>query len=212
MTSRCLSLPALCAALVAASLASACASAEPAAPPPDRKPEWVARANTISDEGDSRVLFAVGVAEANPNRSMQRRQAQMRARNELARSISALVHGMVQHYVSGHRSYYEGMDESSSGEYTEDIARQVADQLIAGAKQWDDFHDPIDKSYFILYRMDVDDVIRAYSEQMNVAFRRELARQRIRADEESFQRDLQAQLHVLDGMTAAELDQLFAGL
>ncbi len=202
----------LLAGLMACGLATGCASTEPQSlSTASNSPEWISRPNRIGEEGEVRAVYGVGIAETNPNRAMQLTQARTRARTEIARTVNVLVQSMVTDYMSSNRDYYESMDTASSVEYTQDISRQVSDQMISGAKQWDDFHDPIAKTYFVLYRMDLDDVILTYRDQMNAAFRRELTRKRIKADAAEFEADLDKQLDKLNGMSAAEVDALMGG-
>jgi hypothetical protein len=174
-------------------------------------PEWISRPSEAADEGTERALFAVGMADTNPNRSMQYTQARSRARTELARTVNVLVQSMVKDYMGSNRDYFESMDTASSTEYTQDISRQVTQQMISGAKQWDDYHDPIDKTYFVLYRMDLDDVILSYADQMNAAFRREVTRKRIKVDADEFEADLDKQLDKLNEMTSAQINALVGG-
>jgi hypothetical protein len=174
-------------------------------------PEWISRPNRIDDEGSERAIYAVGMADSNPNRSMQLVQARTRGKAELARTVKVLVQSMVKDFMSSNRDYYESMDAASSVEYTEDISRQVTQQMLSGAKQWDDFHDPIDRTYFVLYRMDLDDVVLSYRDQMNAAFRREVTRRRILVDADDFEVDLDKQLAKLNGMSAEQIDNLAGG-
>mgnify|MGYP003702464365 CR=1 FL=1 len=174
-------------------------------------PEWISRPSRVGDEGRERAIFAVGMADTNPNRSMQYSQARSRARTELARTVNVLVQSMVKDYMESNRDYYESMDTATSVEYTQDISRQVTQQMISGSKQWDDYHDPIDKTYFVLFRMDLDDVILSYRDQMNAAFRREVTRKRIKVDADDFEADLDKQLEKLNGMTAEQIDALVGG-
>lgn len=174
-------------------------------------PEWISRPNRIGDEGSERAIFAVGMADTNPNRSMQSTQARSRARTELARTVNVLVQSMVKDYMESNRDYYESMDTATSVEYTQDISRQVTQQMISGSKQWDDYHDPVDKTYFVLFRMNLDDVILSYRDQMNAAYRREVTRNRIKVDADQFEADLDRQLQKLNGMTAEQIDALVGG-
>jgi hypothetical protein len=174
-------------------------------------PEWISRPSRIGDEGRERAIFAVGMADTNPNRSMQYSQARSRARTELARTVNVLVQSMVKDYMESNRDYYESMDSATSVEYSQDISRQVTQQMITGSKQWDDYHDPIDKTYFVLFRMNLDDVILSYRDQMNAAFRREVTRKRIKVDADQFEADLDKQLQKLNGMSAEQIDELVGG-
>ncbi len=202
----------LLAALMTAVVAVGCSSPQSQGLANSRNsPEWISRPNRIDGEGSERVIFAVGISNSNPNRALQQSQARTRARTELARTVNVLVQSMVKDYMATNRDYYESMDTSSSTEYTQDISRQVTDQMISGAKQWDEYHDPIDQTYFVLYRMDLDDVILSYRDQMNAAFRREVTRKRIKADADEFEADLDEQLDKLNGMTADQIDALLGG-
>ena len=174
-------------------------------------PEWVAQSNRIDEEGDARVIYAVGMSEANRNPMLQMTQARNRARNELARTVGSLVQSMVKEYMSDNRDYYENMDISSSEEYMQDISRLVADQMISVARQWRDYRDPLDRTQFVLYRIELEDVILSYRDQMSAAFRREVMRKRIKASADSFERDLEQQIARLDEMTADEVDALLGG-
>jgi len=175
---------------------------------PRQIPEWISRPSHVGDEGHDLAIFAVGKSGANSNRSVQASDARRRARGELARTVNVLVQSMVKEFMASHRDYYESMDSASSVEYTQDISRQVTQQMISGAKLWEDFHDPIEKAYYALYKMDLDEVILSYRDQMNAAFRREISRRRIMVDPEAFEADLDKQLNRLDTMTAKQIGAL----
>jgi hypothetical protein len=202
---------ALCVTLGAMALLPSCASDGPIVAESRNSPEWIARSNRIGDEGSARVIYAVGEAEANRNRMLQMTQARNRARNNLARTVGSLVQSMVKEYIAANRDYYEDMDVSATEEYTQDISRLVADQMISVARQWDDYRDPIDRSQFVLYQVDLEDVILSYRDQMSAAFRREVMRKRIKASADAFERDLDTQLQKLGEMTAEQLDALVGG-
>ena len=155
--------------------------------------------------GGEIAIFAVGKSDAHSNRSVQASDARRRARGELARTVNVLVQSMVRGFMETHRGYYESMDSASSVEYIQDISRQVTQQIISGAKLWEDFHDPIEKAYYALYKIDMTEVILSYRDQMNAAFRREVSRRRMVVDSEAFEVDLERQLNRLRGMTAKQI-------
>lgn len=173
-------------------------------------PEWIDRPNGVFDEGSARVVYAVGSAADNPNPAARRMQAMARARSELARSLAVLVQGMVKDYMAVNRDFYE-MDTASSVEYYEDISRQVTDEMLVGSRQVDAYRDPSDNTYYVLVRLDFDDVISSYRAQMQAAYRREATRKRIKASADEFERDLDEQLDKLNEMKADEMNQAFGG-
>ena len=194
--------------LLAFALVGGCSSPTPTpqiSSGPRQLPEWISRPSHIDDEGNGVALFAVGKSGAHSNRSMQADDARRRARGELARTVNALVQSMVRDFMETHRGYYESMDSAFSVEYIQDISRQVTQQIISGAKLWEDFHDPLEKAYYALYKMDMAEVILSYRDQMNAAFRREVSRRRMVVDSEAFEVDLGRQLNRLRGMTAKQI-------
>ncbi|MDG2148856.1 MAG: hypothetical protein P8N09_04955 [Planctomycetota bacterium] len=194
--------------LLASALLGGCSSPAPTpqvSPGPRQLPEWISRPSHIDGEGGEIAIFAVGKSDAHSNRSVQASDARRRARGELARTVNVLVQSMVRGFMETHRGYYESMDSASSVEYIQDISRQVTQQIISGAKLWEDFHDPIEKAYYALYKIDMTEVILSYRDQMNAAFRREVSRRRMVVDSEAFEVDLERQLNRLRGMTAKQI-------
>ena len=199
------------AALVVLPLLAACASDAPQGPPPSRSPAWLARSSQLADEGDRRVLFAVGRADADADRATQRQLAEKQAKIEMAKGVRLLVERMVRQYMGAHSAYYEPMDPTAADEYTEDVCQEVADDMAERAKPWDDYHDPIGKEYFVRLKMDLADVLASYRDRMTRAYERELLRERVAADAEAFAVDLESQLETLEGLSAGQLDDLLAG-
>jgi hypothetical protein len=190
----------------------ACAADRAAQPDSRNSPSWISSPSRILDEGSTRVLFAVGMAERSANFSMQKVQASGLARNELARFLGKLVEGMVKDYMGTNRDYFQSMDTAASEEYMQDVSREVTDQYVVGTLPWDDYRDPIDNSLFVLYRVELDDVIRSYGDHMSAYFQRELTRKRIQANAGDFGVDLDKQLKKLNAWTAADFDKLLSGL
>lgn len=170
-------------------------------------PEWIDRPG-VTDEGDNRVLYAVGIAADNPNPAARRGAALANGRSELARSLATLVQGLVKSYMATNRDHYE-MDTASSVEYYEDLTRQVTEEVLVGSRQVDTYLDPIDRTYYVRMRLALDDVLASYRQQMQAAYYREASRQRIKVKADEFEKDLDTQLENLRDMRADEINRAF---
>ncbi|GJM22918.1 MAG: hypothetical protein DHS20C15_28330 [Planctomycetota bacterium] len=193
---------AFAAAVLAVGCSSAPASSEPESP---NSPIWIDQPQSLVDEGNNVVIYAVGSAADNPNRSARRSMAMARARQELAATMGVLVQSMVVSYMDTNRDFYD-MDSASSTEYYQDISRQVTQEMLVGSRQEQAYRDPISNEYYVLMRVDLDDVINSYKAKMSGTFDREATRRRIKANMEEFQGEMDAQLDKLRNMDAADLE------
>lgn len=194
-------------AFAAAVLVVGCGSTKTASTEPDapNAPLWIDQPQSLADEGNNVVIYAVGSAADNPNRSARRNMALTRARQELAATMGVLVQSMVVSYMDTNRDFYD-MDSASSTEYYQDISRQVTQEMLVGSKQVDAYRDPISNEYYVLMRVDLDDVINSYKSKMSGTYDREATRRRIKANMEEFQGQMDAQLDQLRSMDAADLE------
>lgn len=199
-------------ALVLALGVTSCGSTPDTAQTPvsQNGPAWIDRPQNVFDEGSAVVIQAVGIAADNPNPAARRQMAITRARQELAATMGTLVQGMVVSYMDTNRDFYD-MDSASSTEYYQDITRQVTQEMLVGSKAVDAWRDPIDNTYYVLMRLDLDDVILSYKSKMNGAYEREKTRQRIKANAMDFQKQLDDQLDKLNNMDAGQINSELMG-
>lgn len=197
-------------ALILALGVASCSSAEKPAQTPvaQNGPAWIDRPQSVFDEGSNVVIQAVGLAADNPNPAIRRQMAITRARQELAATMGTLVQGMVVSYMDTNRDFYD-MDSASSTEYYQDITRQVTQEMLVGSKAVDAWRDPITNDYYVLMRIDLDDVISSYKSKMNGAYEREATRKRIKANAMDFQKQMDGQLDKLNGMDADAIQDEF---
>lgn len=168
-------------------------------------PLWIDQPQSLADEGNNVVIYAVGSAADNPSSSARRKMAQARARQELGATLGVLVQSMVVSYMDTNRDFYD-MDSASSTEYYQDISRQVVQEMLTGSQQVDAYRDPITNEYYVLYRLDLDSVINSYRSKMSGTYEREATRRRIKANMDEFQAEMDAQLDKLRDMDAATLE------
>lgn len=173
-------------------------------------PAWIDRPNGAYDDGSEKAIYAVGIAAHNPNPAARRNSASARARDELARTVSTQVKGLVQDYMNTNRDFYD-MDGASSIEYFEQISSQVVNETLVGSKQVNAWKDPGDKTEYVLYRIDLDDMIASYKQKMQANAMREMQRNRIKAKKDSFEEKLNEQIDKIEEWEANQFNNLSDG-
>ena len=186
-------------ALAGALFAVGCSSTQGGQTPVSNSdaPDWVDRPQRAYDDGEGTAIYAVGIAAHNPNPAARRSMAIGRGRAELARTLSTLVQGMVEDYQSTNRDFYEGMDTASSLEMWSEISRQVTDEVLVGSQHVDSWRDPQTNTEYVLMKLEFNNVIAAYREEMSASFRREQTRDRIKGDRDAMEARLDEQLGAL---------------
>jgi len=169
-------------------------------------PGWIDRPNAVYDDAEGRAIQAVGIANYNPNVALRRQQAAGRARDELAKSLKIHVQGLVQDYMNSNLDFYD-LERASSVEYYESISNRVTDQTLSGSMQMDAWRDEATGAEYVLYRLDFDNVLAAYEQEMQRSFEREAQRERIKARKDEFDAKLQDQLQ---RMREAKLEEIRA--
>lgn len=173
-------------------------------------PAWVDKPQAAyDDEVTTAAIFAVGIAANNPNPSARRSMAISRGRSEIARTLQVVVQGMIEDYQSTNRDFFEGMDTASSTEMWSEVSRQITDEVLVGSRQVDAWRDPASNTEYVLMKLEFNDVIASYKDQMAASFKREATRERIKADKESMEARLDEQLKKLQEKTSAQLFQDF---
>lgn len=198
-------------ALALSCLAVGCAGTNEAkTPTSEGGPTWIDQPNGAYDDGGEMVIYAVGIAANNPNPAARRSMAGTRARDELARTIATSVKGLVQDYMNTNRDFYD-MDGASSVEYFEQISSQVVNETLVGSKQVNAWRDPATSTEYVLYRVDLDDVILSYKSKMQEAAKREMQRKRIKTQKDQFENKLNEQIDKIENWEAQQFNNLSTG-
>ena len=173
-------------------------------------PSWIERPNGAFDEGNGVVIYGVGISASNANPAMMRENAKVRASRELAQALGTLVQGMTVSYMDSSQDFVDP-DTATSTEFVQDVTRSVSQEFLVGPKVADSYKDPLTGTYYILMRLDLDDVMASYKNKMSAAADRERTRNRIKGNAEDFLKQLDDQLDKINNMDASEVEEEFMG-
>jgi len=136
------------------------------------KPEWIIKGSGAYTAEAATVFYGVGIANAMPNISLQRKMADQRAREEVAASMKTSMKSMVKDYMDHHVDYFNPNDTAGSDEFGSYVSKSVVDQELVNCRVIDHFEDPDTGALYSLARMDANsDVMDQYKESLKQAIR-----------------------------------------
>ena len=132
-------------------------------------PDWVNQGNQALDSHNRRLIHGIGSAPVMSNLSLQTSAADDRARAQVARAVSSIMHVISQDYAA-----HTGLNEGQQGAAS--ISRQIeaiTEQNLSGAQIIAHWRDPKQGTVWSLAELDMQGVKRmvAASQQMNAGFK-----------------------------------------
>jgi hypothetical protein len=144
--------------LIAAALLSGCVKEIDKAANPNRpKPEWAVRGAGAFKTKDSAVFYGMGVANAMPNEALQRKTAELRARESIAATLQSSVRSLVKDYMEHHVDYFKPNGPASSEEIVSSTSEGVSDAQLDNCRIIDYWSDPQTGSLYALAKLDLND-------------------------------------------------------
>lgn len=134
-----------------------------------KKPEWIRTGSGVYAGDTVAVFYGVGVANAMPNITMQRKMADQRAREEVAASMKTSMKSMVKDYMDHHVDYFNA-DTAGSDEFATFVSKSVVDAELINCRVVDHWEDTDTGAFYALARMDSStDLYNQYKENLRKA-------------------------------------------
>lgn len=132
-------------------------------------PDWVNQGSQALSSDNQRLIHGIGSAPAMNDLSLQTSTADDRARAEVARVLSSLMHVVSQDYAASSGSGQDQQNEASISRQIENITNQN----VSGAQIIAHWRDPKTGTVWSLAELDMKNVKQmvAGSQQMNAGFK-----------------------------------------
>ncbi len=138
-------------------LALGCAHSLDKAAKPRPKPEWAVRGPGAFKSKDSALIYGLGIASAMPNASLQRKSADLRARESVAAVLKSSVQSLTKDFQEHHADYFKPEGKATSEEVINYTAKGVVDAELANCKILDYWEDPNSGELYSLAKFDLND-------------------------------------------------------
>ena len=139
-----------------------------------KAPEWVTKGAAAFPQDEGKKLYGVGVASASPNVAMTRERCTTRSRAEIAKIVNTYVASLVKDFMEEHKDYFNP-DAAGSNEFTQSVAKSVADATLVGSQIIDWYPEGPEydegENVFCLAVLNVDTVLSSYAEKAKQAIR-----------------------------------------
>ena len=153
-----ISLGTIAALLAGMSLLSACATTLNTKADAKRgKPEWVVRGGGVFQKDGNVVFYGVGDASAMPNVSLQRKTADMRAREAIAATLKTSMQSMLNDFMQHSADYFKPNGEASSKEFVDYVAKATSDAELSNCRILDYWENPETGSLHAIAKLDLKD-------------------------------------------------------
>ncbi|HET7922595.1 MAG TPA: hypothetical protein VFM15_07560 [Gammaproteobacteria bacterium] len=132
-------------------------------------PDWVNQGSQALKDDDQRLIHGIGSAPSMNDLSLQTSTADERARAEVARVLSSLMHVVSQDYAA---SVGSGQDQENEASVSRQI-ENVTNQNVSGAQIIAHWRDPKSGAVWSLAELDMKNVKQmvAGAQQMNAGFK-----------------------------------------
>ena len=145
-------------AVVLVTLVSGCAATlDTKADAKRPKPEWVVRGGGIFQKDGKAVYYGVGTASAMPNVGLQRKTADMRAREAIAATLKTSMQSMLHDYMQHSADYFKPNGEASSKEFVDYVANATSDAELSNCRILDYWEDPETGALSAIAKLDLND-------------------------------------------------------
>ena len=121
------------------------------------KPEWVARGGGVFQKDGNVVFYGVGDASPMPNVSLQRKTADMRAREAIAATLKTSMQSMLNDYMQHSADYFKPTGEASSKEFIDYVAKGTSDAELSNCRILDYWEDPETGALHAIAKLDLKD-------------------------------------------------------
>lgn len=147
----------LCAVTLAALISGCAATINTKAETKRAKPEWVARGGGIFQKDGNAVFYGVGSTSAMPNIALQRKTADMRAREAIAATLKTSMQSMLHDYMQHSADYFKPNGEASSKEFVDYVANATSDAELSNCRILDYWEDPETGALHAIAKLDLND-------------------------------------------------------
>jgi len=132
------------------------------------RPHWVtAPAPAV---GQDEFIYAVGVANPEPDQAAMERKAQHHARAELAKAVVTYVREVMVQFIESHTRYGSPSDAVWS-DFTGLVSSEVSSAFLRQSMRYESWRDPSDGALYVLYRMPTSVVHDRINERAAAALR-----------------------------------------
>ncbi len=121
--------------------------------PTVKKPDWVTKGAGAFTEPNK--IYGVGIYGKTPNRAVQIEGAKVRARAEIAATLSTNVQKLVRDFMEEHKDWFNINDTAASNEFLSIVTKQVTEQTLVGSKQVDFWYDTATGDLYVLFVLDL---------------------------------------------------------
>lgn len=133
-----------------------CSSTPPSGP--SGAPAWVMQGAGAFPGDRNKALYAVGLCAFDPNERLQRDVAYNAARVELSRQMNTYVANLIKDFMQSHKDYADP-STASSIQFYQSVAKSVTEATLQGSIPVDSWRDPQTKTFYVLMRMDLKDML-----------------------------------------------------
>ncbi|MBU2567296.1 MAG: LPP20 family lipoprotein [Elusimicrobia bacterium] len=120
-----------------------------------KKPDWITKGSGAFPGDPSTKVYGMGVYGPSPNKAAQIEGARMRARAEIATTLSTNVKRLAKDFIEEHKDWFNIQDTAGSDEFLSIVTKQVTDQTLVGSKQMDSWEDSKTGDLYMLYVVDL---------------------------------------------------------
>jgi hypothetical protein len=160
------------AALLGASLLAGCGGAPVKKAEAPAQPAWIVKGTGAYSGEAETIFYGVGIANAMPDISLQRKMADERAREEIAVTLKISIKSMIKDYQDHHVDYFNAADTAGSDEFSSHVSKSVVDAELVDSKIIDHWSDPDTGALYSLARMDTtSQLYDQYKESLKEALR-----------------------------------------
>lgn len=103
------------------------------------------------------LFYGVGIANPMPNIALQRKTADLRAREAVAATLKTSVRSMVKDFMEHKADYFKPNGEAGSQEIVQYVGQGVVDAELANCRILDYWEDPDSGALYALAKLDLDE-------------------------------------------------------
>lgn len=121
-----------------------------------KKPDWVTKGSGAFPGDPSTKVYGAGVYGPSPSTAAQQEGAKLRAREEIAATLSTNVQKLGKSFIEEHKDWFNLQDTAGSDEFLSIVSKSLVDQTLIGSKQVDSWEDPKKGDLWMLYVINLD--------------------------------------------------------
>lgn len=188
-------------------LAGGCASDLDRVAKARQKPEWAVRGSGAFKGKDNAVFYGLGIANAMPNSALQRKAADLRARESVAATLKQSVRNMTNDLMKNNADLFNPDGKASAEEVVKSTTQGVTDAELANCRILDYWEDPKSGELFALAKLDLNaGFYGSYKDNLARALRESGATANIKQSEDimnALDKAINAQQARVDALTGA---------